>query len=331
MGEETDRLLIKFQTYLVGRFTKTEMDTITQAFLLAISEYDMKEKSTELIVSEESDLQIVQMFFVAKSVEGCSKKTISYYYSEITKFLTSVNKPIKKITANDIRVYIARIGIEKKICKVTQDNTLRIIKSFFSWLTAEEIIEKNPTSRIRRIRVDKKQKKAFTDIEIEKLRNAAENKRDRALVDFLMSTGCRVSEITRLNKTDIQNDECKVFGKGAKERTVYLNARAIVSLNEYLKEREDTKEALFVSAHKPHNRLKNNSVETIVRKLGEKTNITNVHPHRFRRTAATKAAKRGMPIEQIKQMLGHTEIQTTLIYLDMGGDTLKESHKKYMA
>ena len=145
-----------------------------------------------------------------------------------------------------------------------------------------------------------------------------------------MSTGCRIGEIVGLNRKDIHNDECIVFGKGAKERTVYLNAKAIVSLNEYLKERVDTNEALFVSERKPYNRLNKGGIETAVHELGERANIKNVHPHRFRRTAATMAAKRGMPIEQIKEMLGHARIETTLIYLDMSGDTLKESHKKYV-
>lgn len=246
------------------------------------------------------------------------------------KFLTATNKPLKQITTNDIRVHIAKMGLERKVSKITQDNTLRILKSFFSWLLAEEVIEKNPTLRIKKIKADKRQKKAFSEIEIEQLRTAAKNKREKAIIDFMMSTGCRIGEIVGLNRKDIHNDECIVFGKGAKERTVYLNAKAIVSLNEYLKERVDTNEALFVSEKKPYNRLNKGGIEIAVHKLGERTNIKNVHPHRFRRTAATMAAKRGMPIERIKEMLGHARVETTLIYLDMSGDTLKESHKKYV-
>lgn len=325
-----DEILFKFQIYLADNFEKIQIDTICQAFFIALEGYDIKQKSTELTVINDSDIKTVQMFFVAKDVEGCSKKTIHYYHNEIMKFLTATNKPLKQITTNDIRVHIAKMGLERKVSKITQDNTLRILKSFFSWLLAEDVIEKNPTLRIKRIKADKRQKKAFSEVEVEQLRTAAKNKREKAIIDFMMSTGCRIGEIVGLNRKDIHNDECIVFGKGAKERTVYLNAKAIVSLNEYLKERVDTNEALFVSERKPYNRLNKGGIETAVHELGERANIKNVHPHRFRRTAATMAAKRGMPIEQIKEMLGHARIETTLIYLDMSGDTLKESHKKYV-
>ena len=326
-----DDIWFKFKAILSSKFKRTEIDDIGNAFFVALNDYEIKEKSTELVVADSSDAKAIQLFFIAKNVEGCTQKTLRSYRGEIERFLTYVNKPLKNITTNDIRVYIAKSAIDRGISKITQDNNLRILRSFFAWLNTEEIIERNPTLKIKKIRAEKKEKKAFTEIEIEKLRvEVGDNKRNRAIMDFLLSTGCRVGEIVGLNIEDIKGDECIVFGKGKKERTVYLNAKAIVSLEEYLKERTDDNPALFVSEFSPYKRLEIPGIELMIRKIGRKAGVPDTHPHRFRRTAATLAIRRGMPIELVKAMLGHNGISTTMIYIEMAKDSLKENHKKYV-
>lgn len=304
---------------------------IEQKLSIALNDYELYKKESSLIPSENNTTsKAIKMFFVTKQVEGCSGKTLQYYKIIIRNFFKTVIKSIENITVDDIRYYIAMRAIHGKISKVSQDNERRILKSFFSWCTAEEYITKDPTINMKAIKHERRIKKPFTEIEIEKMRQVCENKRDLAIIDMLYSTGVRVSELTNINLSDINDDEIIVFGKGSKERVVYINARAKLSIDEYLSNRVDDGDALFISLKKPYTRLSTGGIETIVRKIGKKAGVENAHPHRFRRTAATLALNRGMPIEQVSQMLGHSKIETTTIYARSEQENVKASHKKYV-
>lgn len=306
------------------------VEKIRNLLFMHTADYEISRKETAIVVANPQEQNCIKMFLVAKKVEGCSDKTIYYYSSEIRKFFDKVCKSVKEVTSDDIRLYIAMLGIENGVSKTTQDNVLRILRSLFNWLSAEEYITKNPVTKIKRIKQDKIQKRAFSEIEIEKLRAGARNERERAMIDVLLSTGCRISELAGINRTEIHDGQTVVHGKGGKDRTVYFNAKAIVSIEAYLRTRDDDNIALFVTDSKPHNRLKVSGFEIHLRELGRELGINNVHPHRFRRTAATLAMKRGMPVELIRQMLGHANIETTFIYLDMNESDLANQHKKYM-
>ena len=220
--------------------------------------------------------------------------------------------------------------MKDKISKTTQDNELRVLKSFFNWCSAEGYICKSPTLNIKPVKQEKRIKQPFSEVELEKIRNAADNIRDKAIIDVLYSTGVRCAELIAMNKEDIDGDEIVVFGKGEKERIVYLNARAKLSLQDYLNSRTDNNDSLFVELRSPHKRLTAGAVETLIRNVGNKAGVKKCHPHRFRRTCATIALNRGMPIEQVSQMLGHAKIETTTIYARSNEENVKNSHKKYV-
>ncbi len=266
---------------------------------------------------------------------------MSYYRTLLSAFLKKTGKHINEITTDDIRIYLAMKKLEK-LSDNSLNNIRRTLSSFFSWTTEENITSRNPTLRIKGIRQTKRLKKPLNEDEMEILRHGAKTKRDKAIIEFLFSTGCRVSEMVNINRNDIDllNGQVDVLGKGRKYRTVYLSSRCKISLEEYLRERNDTLEALFISDYsgmknevffkKDIHRISRGAVEIMLRNLGRRVGIENVHPHRFRRTAATLALKRGMPIEQVQKMLGHESINTTTIYAQSSNDEIKTSHEKYI-
>lgn len=290
-------------------------------------------KETDITVRDETfNENVIRMFFVAKSVQGCTKKTLTYYRNTLSQFIAFTHdKPVNKITANDIRYFFA-VKKERDGNKDSEiNNKRRVLSSFFGWLHKEEYIERNPMNKIKGIRVEKRIKKPFKDVELEKLRYAAsDNIRLTALLEILLSTGCRISEVSGMNREDLEADEIVVYGKGKKERTVYLNAKAKLALERYLKTRADDNPALFVSKDRPHARLLVSQMGKEIRELGKVCGVNDTHPHRFRRTSATMALNRGMPIEQVQIMLGHESIETTTIYAISAQETVKASHKKYV-
>lgn len=314
---------------IINRLTMSG-DISASSLRVVLNDYNIERKSTELAVVSENKEKAVKMFFVTKRVEGCSDKTIQYYIGVLRRFFCDVQCNLEQITADQIRYYIAIRSQRDKLSKVSQDNELRVLKSFFNWCSAEDYISKNPTSNVKAIKKDKRIKKAFTEIELEQLRKCAGSKRNLAIIETLYSTGCRASELCGINKNDINGEEAIVFGKGGKERIVYLNAKAMVAIEDYLAERKDENPALFVSVRKPFNRLSKSAVELLIRKIGEKAKVSNCHSHRFRRTAATIALNRGMPIEQVQKMLGHENIETTTIYAQSEIENIKASHRKYV-
>ena len=282
--------------------------------------------------TEESNSALVVSFLSSKSVEGCSEKTIAYYRSTLNNALTKIGKKISHVTTDDLRNYLNDYQKESNASKVTVDNIRRILSSFFAWLEDENHIVKSPVRRIHKVKTGKTVKETYTDEALEEMRDHAGNSRDLALIDLLASTGMRVGELVKLNRNDINfsERECIVFGKGNKERIVYFNARAKLHLQEYLATRKDKNPALFVSLDKPHSRLQISGVEMRLRDLGRSLKIPRIHPHKFRRTLATTAIDKGMPVEQVQTLLGHVKIDTTMRYAMVNQTNVKLSHRKFL-
>ena len=271
-------------------------------------------------------------FLASKHVEGCSERTIMYYHSTIDKMLNVVNKKIEFISTDDLRKYLADYKDNNNASKTTIDNVRRVLSSFFSWLEDEDYILKNPVRRIRKIKTKKVVKEVISDENFEILRDSCSNVRDLAMIELLASTGIRVGELVNLNIDDVlfNERECVVLGKGDSERIVYFDAKTKIHLLKYLENRTDNNPALFVSFKKPYKRLGINGVERRIRELGNGANIKKVHPHKFRRTMATNAIDKGMPIEQVQKLLGHVQIDTTMQYAMVNQSNVKISHRKYI-
>lgn len=274
----------------------------------------------------------VAAFVAAKRIEGCSEKTLAYYQNTIQAMISGIGKAAQQITTEDLRAYLTEYQNEHKISRVTIDNIRRILSSFFSWLEDEDYIVKSPVRRIHKVKTAKIIKETYTDEALELMRDNAPSLRDLAIIDLLASSGMRVGELVTLNRDDINfaERECVVFGKGDKERLVYFDARTKIHLQNYLGDRSDENSALFVSLKFPHNRLQIGGVETMLRGLGRQLNLTKVHPHKFRRTLATSAIDKGMPIEQVQQLLGHQKIDTTMHYAMVKQQNVKNGHRKYI-
>lgn len=282
--------------------------------------------------STQTETELLPAFIAAKRVEGCSEKSLRYYESTIRNMLDAVGKPAKQISTEDLRSYLDTYQRRGTVSKVTLDNVRRILSTFFSWLEDEDYIVKSPVRRIHKVKTGKTVKETYTDESLELMRDHCDNPRDLALIDLLASTGIRVGELVKLNRSDVdfENRECIVFGKGNKERKVYFDARTKIHLQKYLASRTDDCEALFVSLIKPFDRLQISGVEIRLRKIGRELNIHKTHPHKFRRTLATMAIDKGMPIEQVQQLLGHQSIDTTLQYAMVNQANVKNSCKKFI-
>ena len=281
---------------------------------------------------QEGNTELLDSFLSAKKIEGCSDKTLSYYRHTIKKMLLAVAVAVCHISTTDIRQYLSSYQEENGSSKVTIDNMRRIFSSFFAWLEDEDYIAKSPVRRIHKVKTDSLVKEVLTDEQFEQLRDSCTNQRDLAMIDLLASTGIRVGEMVKLNRADIDFHErqCVVFGKGNKERQVYFNARTKLHLQQYLQSRKDDNPALFVSLSSPYSRLTISGVEVRIRTLGKLLDMPKVHPHKFRRTLATMAIDKGMPIEQVQRLLGHVRIDTTLQYAIVNQNNVKMAHKKYL-
>ena len=315
---------------------------IKQAMLRHLNNFQMEELHKVLLAALADERQTVESepeenffsaYIAAKRVEGCSDKTLEYYSATIHNALSIIQKPVKYITTDDLRLYLDNYQRKGGAGKVTIDNIRRVLSSFFSWLENEDYILKSPVRRIHKVRTGKTVKETYSDESLEIMRDFAGNIRDLALIDLLSSTGMRVGELVKLNRGDIdfENRECIVFGKGDKERKVYFDARTKIHLQRYLSKRRDDNPALFTTLFVPFNRLKISGVEIRLRELGRKLNIPKVHPHKFRRTLATVAIDKGMPIEQVQHLLGHQNIDTTMQYAMVNQTNVKISHRKFIA
>lgn len=286
----------------------------------------------EETIDHPHDQNAVEAFITAKRIEGCSEKTLNYYQKTIQAMLSFIGRDANQVTTEDLRKYLTEYQVQRKSSKVTIDNIRRILSSFFSWLEDEDFILKSPVRRIHKVKTAKVVKDTYTDEALELMRDSCKNARDLAIIDLLASSGMRVGEMVTLNRDDIDFNEreCVVIGKGNKERLVYFDARTKIHLQNYLNRRTDSNPALFVALKSPHERLKIGGVETLLRELGRRLNLPKVHPHKFRRTLATSAIDKGMPIEQVQQLLGHQKIDTTMHYAMVKQQNVKLAHRKYI-
>lgn len=323
----------EFITKLYGKLDQKELEIILNELYVFSSNYDIKEKSTDITLYNDFIPQFYNTFFVSKQINGIKTSTLEIYNNCLKDFFAYVNKPIQNIATDDIRKYLYYLENVKKISKRTLDQRRLIINSFFEWSTNEEYIPINPCKKITRIKFEEKSRVPLTDIEMEKIRYACKNLRDKTLLEFLYSTGCRVQEVVNLNinDLDLKKKEVVVFGKGSQYRTVYLNARVLVLLEKYLSSRYDDNPALFVSLRKPHQRIKKGCIEKIIKTIGMDSEIgRNIFPHLIRHTTATNALNRGMDVTEVKEMLGHKKIETTMIYAKISNVNLKQHHEKFI-
>jgi len=322
MEEKIVTVLNEMAAYLSIAQMKKLQEVIVKAFA-----------ENEAVKENISNEEYLSMFLAAKQIEGCSARTIQYYKVTVEHMIRRIPIEIRKITTDDIREYLAEYQKMNSCGKVTVDNVRRNLSSFFSWLEEEDYILKSPMRRIHKIKTKQVVKEVISDEMIEQLRDHCKCKRDLAMIDLLYSTGIRVGELVGLNRTDInfEERECVVYGKGDKERRVYFDAKSKLHLQDYLKERVDDNPALFVTLDVPYERLKISGVEIRVRELGRKLNMDKIHPHKFRRTMATRAIDKGMPIEQVQKILGHSQIDTTMQYAIVNQNNVKSAHRKYIA
>ncbi len=284
-------------------------------------------------MTDDTEQDYVELFLAAKRIEGCSEKSLKYYKATIQAMLVELDKGVKYIVTEDIRSYLTDYQEKRKSSKVTIDNIRRILSSFFSWLEDEDYILKSPVRRIHKVKTGTTIKETYSDEALELMRDNCTELRDLAIIDMLASTGMRVGEMVLLNKADINfaERECVVFGKGNKERVVYFDARTKIHLQNYIDSRKDDNPALFVTLKAPYTRIKIGGIESRLREIGKALNIEKVHPHKFRRTLATMAIDKGMPIEQLQQLLGHKRIDTTLQYAMVKQSNVKQAHRKYIS
>lgn len=325
-----EKLIREIQHGLLGVLDQRQQEMLKTVLLRCLDGYSLSEETGQDKDNNGNNRRYLDMFVSAKRVEGCSEKTVEYYTATIRKLLVEIKKDIKDIMTDDIRTYLSEYQERHNSSKVTMDNMRRIFSSFFSWLEDEDYIVKSPVRRIHKVKTTKVIKETFTDEAMEVLRDTCTDIRNLAMIELLASAGIRVGELVLLNRTDIDFNErsCIVLGKGDKEREVYFDARTKLHLQAYLQARNDDNPALIVSLKAPFNRLTIGGVEKAVRKLGDQAQIHKVHPHKFRRTLATMAIDKGMPIEQVQNLLGHKNINTTMQYAMVNTANVKNSHRK---
>ena len=326
-----DELINEVLQCMLPHLNNAQLKQLKQVMEHTLFNYDVSAAETE---SGENDSKtLIEKYIAAKRIEGCSEKTLKYYQTTITAMVSDLNKNVRHILTEDLRTYLTEYQSRNQSSRVTIDNIRRILSSFYSWLEDEDYILKSPVRRIHKVKTASSIKETYTDEELETMRDNCEEIRDLAMIDMLASTGMRVGEMVLLNREDINfaERECVVFGKGNKERIVYFDARAKIHLREYLDSRTDENPALFVSLRGPYERIQIGGIENRLRELGKRLEISKVHPHKFRRTLATMAIDKGMPIEQLQRLLGHQRIDTTLQYAMVKQSNVKIAHKKYIS
>lgn len=323
------KLIQTVVTDMLLYLNNAQVEKLQEVLLHTLWDYDISPSDGK---TKEQEQDLLALFLAAKRIEGCSEKSLNYYQATTQAMLDGIGKPIKEIVTEDIRQYLTNYQRERHSSRVTIDNIRRILSSFFSWLEDEDYILKSPVRRIHKVKTASNIKETYSDETLELMRDSCSEMRDLAMIDLLASTGMRVGELVLLNRDDVDfaERECVVFGKGGKERMVYFDARAKLHLQAYLDSRNDNNPALIVSLKAPFNRLSIGGVETRLRELGKQLGVHKVHPHKFRRTLATMAIDKGMPIEQLQQLLGHKRIDTTLQYAMVKQSNVKLAHRKYI-
>ena len=326
-----EQFVNEFVASVSSNFDEDTLRKIFKKLTVFVNGYEIKPVETSVALYVDYIPECYQTYFVTRKIEGMSMKSLEMYDLYLKDFFRQVHKPFKAITTNDIRVYLYNVQTQRGISNRSLDCRRTVINAFFEWCCNEEYINRNPCRNIKKIKFEEKERKPLSAIELEELRNACNSIRDKALVEFMYSTGCRVSEVVNMNKADVnfENKEVVLFGKGNKHRTAYLNAKAELALKSYLEIRTDDNEALFVSDRKPHKRLSKFGIEKRIGQLGELAGIERrVFPHLIRHTTASDGLNRGMGIEEVQAILGHESIATTMIYAKVSKSNVKSHHTK---
>ena len=350
--DERQNLINRICTHFSERVDDLEM--LRSELYITLNDYEITNRCTEVAETDRECFEnVLKRFLVAKAVKGCTERTIQLYSMSVRKVFAEINKRVEDVTPDDIRLYVGLRLRRDGVSKVTVGNEIRSLSSFYAWATAEEIIQKNPMLRVHKIKKQKVRKEALTEMEIERLRMAADGEMQKMMIEVLLSTGCRVTELVNIRIDEIQKDEITVHGKGEKDRKVYLNAKAELAVQVYLAKRRDENPYLLPGAKSMRERkgmdrkesrknwwmdrnnlteghITTSAVESTMRAIADRAEVEQANPHKFRRTCATLALRRGMPIEQVSRMLGHEEVGTTQIYLDLKEEDLKRSHGKYV-
>lgn len=326
-------LIRQIQQEMAGVLNNAQRQKLKEVLEHCFFYVDVISFENQTLPQTKNNQTLKEEFLSAKRVEGCSERSINYYSSTLDNLIKILQKAFNQVETEDLRVYLSEYQKKNNASKQTIDNIRRILSSFFTWLEDEDYILKSPVRRIHKIKTTKQVKETYSDEALETLRDNCKCIRDLAIIDILASSGMRVGELVKLNRIDVDftNRECVVLGKGSKERIVYFDARTKLHLQNYLNSRNDENPALFVSLLKPHKRLEIAGIEIMLRKLGRSLEINKVHPHKFRRTLATRAIDKGMPIEQVQKLLGHQKIDTTMEYAIVDQQNVKNSHKKYLS
>ena len=327
-----DKLITQIQVRMASALNMEQLEELRRVLTNAFYGVDITEKEAIEPTDATDNGGMLDVFIAAKRIEGCSDKSLKYYTFTVRQMLNSMGKHFREISTDDLRGYLANYQKDRGSSKVTIDNMRRIFSSFFGLLEDEDYILKSPVRRIHKIKTDKPIKETISDEGLELLRDACDEIRDLAIVDLLASSGMRVGELVNLNRGDMNfhERECVVLGKGGSERMVYFDARTKIHLLNYLESRDDNNPALFVSLNQPRERLLIGGVETRLRKIGKRADLNKIHPHKFRRTLATRAIDKGMPIEQVQRLLGHVKIDTTMHYAMVNQSNVKNSHRKFI-
>lgn len=280
----------------------------------------------------ELNKQLLTKFIEDKRLFGLSEKTLMYYQEELTRFLEWIKMGADSVTTEDIRYYFSYLMETRKVNSTTIDNTRRIFNTFYNYCVVNGLLYSNPCKKIDKIKGKKKIKKPFSNMEIIVMRDHFKDIREEATFELLLSSGMRVGELTLLNKTDLNMEDLTVIvtGKGNKQRECFFSELAKYKIQKYLETRDDDNPALFVSLNSPFNRLKISGLSRSLRELGDRAGVNQVHPHRFRRTFATKLLHKGVPIDQIQKFLGHSQIETTQLYASSNDEEIEYNHKRYV-
>lgn len=329
-----DQLKNEFLLLLNTKVPSEDLRVLSTQLDLILANYEISPRNTELIPYGSDIPKTVEIYIVSKKIEGLSEKSLYLYKIVLENFFQTVRKKPEQISANDIRIFLYQYQKEHKISNRTLDSKRTVIRSYFDWMASEGYLDKNPAINVTPIKYERKHKRAMTQMDLEKIRSVCETKREKAIIEVLYSTGCRVTELERLNISDVnfETKEVTLFGKGDKHRTSYLNAKAEVALKEYLKERIDLNPALFVYERNPHDRLKKSGIELVIKKIMERTTgvTTHVTPHVFRHTTATTALDRGMSVVDVSRLLGHRKLETTMEYITANSDSVKTNHQNFV-
>ena len=332
MKDLRNKLITEISEELCPIITPEEREIFTNILYRHLNKYEIQERVTEISILDDTPDKILRRFIATKRIEGRSEKTLQRYYDLCFKMIHTINKPLEQITTYDLRYYLSIYKENRKVSNHTLDGMRRVYKAFFSFLTVEQIISTDPSLGLSKIKYEKVVKEAYSNIDVEKIKRVCKTARDRALVEILYCTGCRVSEVVKLNKSDVNfvSQSIIVLGKGNKQRVVYISDVAMLYLVEYINSRKDSNEALFVGIKAPYERLSKNGIESRLKTLGKFANVENVHPHRYRRTLATNLLDRGSAIQDVAQILGHEKISTTQIYYQSNQENVHNSYNKYI-